>query len=1015
MDDSQLATDQNSISALVEPKYTTMIIEKVRSLLPDTRLILFVTATNIETECLHKAIKAFTSDDNEIIQCMPDNNTYFIGRIGKYGVVHFQCDEQGSIAKRGAITTTGDALNTWHPDAAIMVGIAFGKDKKKHQIGDVLVSKTVFNYEDVKVEKDKVTPRSSAPESGTVLFNRFKNIQGWECMLENGKPAHRRIGMMISGEKLVSYEAFKQGLFTGNTEEAVGGDKESFGFHSAVSSHLSEWIVVKGISDWGDSNKGYQKDERQHIAASSAVSLCQKVLESSGLDRIHRNPDRVAAALAHAEVETAGSGQKTSEVGTYKNLPDRNLYFAGRKLELEQIEAAFTDGQRAVLTGNGGYGKTQIALEYAYQHLGDYQHIWWVNAESELSLQNDYREFAQYNGLSSSFNEEFDQVLRFMKRWFAENSGWLFVYDNAEGVKKLEVYLPGGTAKGCVLVTTRDTRHKIPGKTISTDVFMPDESRAFLKERLTESSVEVTDNEANQLADLLGHLPLALEQAAAYIYRHQRSLVEYINLFQKHGVRVLKGTEDEETVLTTWSISFGAIESVAAKQLFNVCAYLAPDDIPLNLLIDGREELPEKLQSELCSDEFLQDELLDELRHYSLISLKRENNDPLISIHRLVQQVVRKELGAGSEWLEFALNTSNAGYTYETVDVESASSFRLQLPHALEVAEQAEDVFTGEDNRRFEAASLFMKAGYGLHNQGDYPKALELHQKALAIKEEVLGDRHPSTAMTYSNIAAVYHAQGDYPKALEWNQKALAIKEEVLGDRHPDTATTYNNIAVVYHDQGDYPKAQEWYMRALVINEEVLGDRHPDTAKTYNNIATVYFTQGDYPKALEWYQKALAIYEDVLGDRHPDTATIHNNIASVYRARGDYPKALEWFVKALAINEEVLGDRHPSTAMSYNNIAAAYHAQGDYPEALEWFEKALAIYEEVLGDQHPDTATIYNNIASVYRAQGDYPKALEWYEKAQVINLEVLGPDHPHTQITKVSIESVRRKISSPE
>ncbi|GHU15706.1 hypothetical protein FACS189441_7740 [Betaproteobacteria bacterium] len=330
------------------------------------------------------------------------------------------------------------------------------------------------------------------------------------------------------------------------------------------------------------------------------------------------------------------------------------------------------------------------------------------------------------------------------------------------------------------------------------------------------------------------------------------------------------------------------------------------------------------------------------------------------------------------EWFSFEIKSDKERYDeiveeankfYSTADYDKAIS---SYTKAIEFAEKDS----------IDLAFLDNNIGLVYKCQGDYSKALEWHEKALAIREKVLGKEHPDTATSYNNIALVYNKQGDYPKALEWHEKALVIYEKVLGKEHPDTATSYNNIALVYNKQGDYPKALEWHEKALVIYEKVLGKEHPDTATIYNNIALVYDNQGDYPKALEWYEKDLAICEKVLGKEHPSTATSYNNIALVYNNQGNYEKALEWYEKALVIREKVLGKEHPSTATSYNNIAAVYYKQGDYEKALEWYEKALAICEKVLGKEHPSTAATYNNIALVYNNQGDYPKALEWREKA---------------------------------
>ena len=283
------------------------------------------------------------------------------------------------------------------------------------------------------------------------------------------------------------------------------------------------------------------------------------------------------------------------------------------------------------------------------------------------------------------------------------------------------------------------------------------------------------------------------------------------------------------------------------------------------------------------------------------------------------------------------------------------------------------------------------------YQDGNYPKALEFHTKALNIREKVLGKDHPDTANSYNNIGLVYSNMGNYSKALEFYTKALNIYEKVLGKNHPSTAVGYNNIGYLYSDMGDYPKALEFYTKALSIREKVLGKDHSDTANSYNNIGSVYNKIGDHPKALEFFTKALNIEEKVLGKDHPDTALSYNNIGSIYSDMGDYPKALEFYTKALSIREKVLGKDHPDTANSYNNIGNVYGYIGDYPKALDFLTKALNIKEKALGKDHPDTATSYSNIATVYSSMGDYTKALEFYTKALSIREKVLGKDHPDT------------------
>lgn len=280
---------------------------------------------------------------------------------------------------------------------------------------------------------------------------------------------------------------------------------------------------------------------------------------------------------------------------------------------------------------------------------------------------------------------------------------------------------------------------------------------------------------------------------------------------------------------------------------------------------------------------------------------------------------------------------------------------------------------------------------------GDYPRAMEYFEKALAIRERALGPDHPSTANAYSSIGTLYDNMGDYKKAFEYHIKALTIREKCFGEDHPDTTTSYTNIGGMYWNIGDYVHALEYYEKALAIMKKHIVSDHRAIAISYNNIGLVYDNAGYYSKALEYFENALAIEVKILGPNHHDVAICYNNIGGVYKHIGDYPKALEYHKKALTIQEKRLGPDHPDIAISYCNVGCVYADMSDYPKSLEYLEKARAIQEKTLGPDHPDTATTCNNIGFVYMNIGDYPKALEYFEKALAILDKTLGPDHPYT------------------
>jgi len=683
----------------------------------------------------------------------------------------------------------------------------------------------------------------------------------------------------------------------------------------------------------------------------------------------------------------------------------QNQYFTGRDKVFEDICVGFESGKTIALTqtlaGMGGLGKTQTALEYVYRYAYKYKCVWWVMAETESTVLASYKNFATKMGLIPKEQQDDELILQAVLDWMDSESKWLFIYDNVNGISASTPWLPRNN-RGNILITTR-SNHVPFGKRVDIDVFTEEEAIHFLESR---TGLDKGLENAAVLAKRLGYLPLALEQAAAYIQTNGDTYVDYIYLLESHGLKVLDDmygvNHYDKPLAVTMEISIEKINKDEARDLLYLCAYMAPEDIDDALFRENAELLPMPL-SEALKNRLIGNEAWRQLTQYSL--LKRQDDGNGYSMHRLLQEVVRNKIGLDKQWALSCLSLFRKIYYFEYGDIVSRDSFISLTPHVEAFLNNAIILTDDEDKKGI--ANLYHKGGFGFSYQGHYKRAQEWYKKALDIIENVLGIDHPSTATTYNNIASVYNSQGEYAKALEWYKKALDIIENVLGKDHPYTATTYNNIALAYSSQGEYAKALEWNNKALDIREKVLGEDHPDTATTYNNIGVVYSSQREYVKALEWNNKALYIREKVLGKDHPDTATTYNNIALVYSRQGEYAKALEWNNKALYIREKVLGKDHPDTATTYNNIAGVYESQRDYAKAQEWHKKALDIREKVLGKDHPDTATIYSNIAFVYYYQGEYTKAQEEFEKALAIKEKMLGPEHPSTIITKEGIEAV--------
>ena len=324
-----------------------------------------------------------------------------------------------------------------------------------------------------------------------------------------------------------------------------------------------------------------------------------------------------------------------------------------------------------------------------------------------------------------------------------------------------------------------------------------------------------------------------------------------------------------------------------------------------------------------------------------------------------------------------------------------AMTLGLLMTVPKQVTGQTQATRSAQQSAELQEAERLNQQVVQLHQQGKYNEAIYLAEKALVIREKVLGQEHLSVATSLNYLAILYRLQGNYDKAEPLYVRALAISEKVLDQEHPSVAISLDNLALLYQSQGNYSKAEPMHLRALAILEKVLGREHPSVATSLNNLAGLYRLQGNYSKAEPLYVRALAIREKVLGLEHSDVAISLDNLAGLYSSQGNYSKAEPMHLRALVILEKVLGREHPSVATSLNNLAELYRLQGSYAKAEPIYRRALAILEKVLGREHPSVASGLNNLAELYRLQGSYAKAEPIYRRALAIREKVLAPEHP--------------------
>ncbi|MCL2204233.1 MAG: tetratricopeptide repeat protein [Defluviitaleaceae bacterium] len=311
--------------------------------------------------------------------------------------------------------------------------------------------------------------------------------------------------------------------------------------------------------------------------------------------------------------------------------------------------------------------------------------------------------------------------------------------------------------------------------------------------------------------------------------------------------------------------------------------------------------------------------------------------------------------------------------------------------------------FAKPENLLLSEAIMYMNKAKQLCDEFSYDEALLYCEKAVEIREKILGKTHRDTANVYNALADIYYFINKHTEAMDLYTKSLHINEKILGKNHPFIAENYRNIASVHKEQGKNATALTLYQDALKIINDISGERNSEYIYTCVAIANTLIFQRNYEKAYTWLSKILPLSESILGTNHQLTAVIYTNIAHVYKNQNKYNEALTFYYKALYINENNFDPEHPGVARHYMYIASVYRLQGHYEKALEQLDKASKIY-----DHHniytANRAYLNNAIALVHDDQGDYATAIDWYNKSLEINEAIHGIHHPETAMSYYNI-----------
>jgi tetratricopeptide (TPR) repeat protein len=660
--------------------------------------------------------------------------------------------------------------------------------------------------------------------------------------------------------------------------------------------------------------------------------------------------------------------------------PSRNPTFTGRDGELAALRRELTSGLPnhcfQAVSGLGGIGKTQLALEYAYRFASEYDVVWWLRAEEPAQLAADFNDLAAALRVRARADQDQRVSIEAAKKWLSQHGGWLLVFDSAREPAHVAPYLtmgpqaapnpgllrsPSPAGTGHVIITSRHASWRGVAMPLALRGLDRRDAVAFLLDR----SGATDDGSAYLLAEALGDLPLALAQAGAYMEESGSPIGQYLDLFEKRQRELLRrggGSETAPTVATTWDIAFKEAQSrsPAAGELLRLAAFLAPDDIPRDGLVAGAEHFPKAL-AEAVSDPLILDEAVAALRRCSLVEVQEAK----LSVHRLVQAVVRDRLSDTDRavFAECAVRLVFEGLSSDIEDAPTGGEDRGRwLPHVRAVVQHAEAAGVVPEV----AEQLLILAAKVLRENGAYADARVLLEKARSIAEALHEPDHAHLATIYIKLSRVLEELDETNEALPYAERALAIDLRLYGEDHPSVARDYNGVARVLRLRGDLPGALRHLERAIAIDERLYGPEDPELIPRQADLGFLRRQLGDAEGAREVLERAMARGLAAWGPDHPEVGAIQANIAGVLselaaRARkaGDAAteracllEARRHFERSIQIGEATHGPRHYVISIRRNNFGLLLRDLGDLPGAYQQIALALEIMRDVFGPSH---------------------------------------------------------------